>query len=170
MQYLYLLFLLFIPPCFFYFIFKRRFILCALGNAMRFSLRNSLVEIRFLYLRGLFMLFLRFCNTPPAISAILSTRNPRKKPAATKGIPIYPSTLVIHVSMSIPVCLSDLLLSREKIDRSSSPLTERFVKFSFFEFTLSYRLQIFSRWLFCQRELVTNASSGRVIGTEHLFI
>ena len=129
-------------------------------NAMRFSLRNSRVQISFLCLRSLLVLLLRLSNT-----TILST--PRHDNSFKKSLrrveyllPEY--TLVIHASTSTHFSWFDFLLLREEIDRvSSPPSNSRSSRSSTLRFLIT---SIVAGWLSCQQELA-NASCNHAIVT-----
>lgn len=89
---------------------------------MRFSLRNSQVEISFLCLRSLLMLLLRLSNTPDGHSFHPTTRQPLEKVFRRVEYLLPEYTLVIHASTGTRFSQFDFLLSREEIDRVSSSL------------------------------------------------
>lgn len=104
---------------------------------MRFSLRNSRVQISFLCLRSLLVLLLRLSNT-----TILSTShhdNSFKKSLRRVEYLLPEYTLVIHASTSTHFSSFDFLLLCEEIDRVSSPPSNSRSS-RFFDFTLSYHL------------------------------
>lgn len=128
------------------FILKYRFILHGRnsGNTMRFSLRNSQVKITFLCLRSLLVLLLRLSLIrSTAIFPSHTTTTPLKSLRRRMGYFLLEYTLVIYASMIIRFSSFDFLLSRGEIDRVSFPLPQvTRSKFSFFDFTLSYRLDL----------------------------
>lgn len=109
---------------------------------MRFSLRNSQVEISFLCLRSLLMLLLRLSNTPDGHSFHPTSRQPLKKSSGEWNI-FYPSTHSLYMRRRVPASPSSISFYRVKKSIASPLLSpERLAKFSFFDFTLSYRLDL----------------------------